>query len=201
MLNREDSPDDFDAKEWFLAGHPTVKEITGDIFVHAHEHCDACVLWLSRGSGELLTFWREFVTRLEARPTPLKQLRHDQWHRFASSLGGLDIWLLNPLGTLLRFEPVAGGRLKLVYVLPNLRNDVWLEDYQERLLLILSALDAMNNAQAKAVAMNRIPGSDPYGENPVQDNIYEALEEWEATLTARKQRRFIEEICIVEGQI
>ncbi len=197
MANAEGNPDDFDAREWVLAGYPRVKEITGDIFSHAQEHCDGCVLWLSCGSGELLTRWREFVARLEARP--LKQLRHDRLHPIVISRGSLDIWLLNPLGTLLRIEPVADGRLQHVYVLPNLRDDVWLDDAQERLLLITSALEVMNDARAKAIAMNRVSGSDPEGENAVQDNIYEALDEWQATLEARNERRFIEEIHIVEG--
>ena len=183
----------FDPRVYFELIFP----IRGDIFAFAPRNCDACALWLATpGDGRhgLYFSWIEFVNLLGGRPgNPLKCLRHDQWLPLLMG-DGPHPWQV-PMGNLIKIDP-AMGRLRYIYVFPNIENQRLTEPEQAH-SLVMGALETLNEAGAEDIAMNGILGAHPHRDEQIRPVMVDAIEQWSA-MEHHRSERSIQRIYLVD---
>ena len=162
-------PPPFDPRDYL---QPTIVPVKDDIFRFTPENCDACALWLRTAFNRLFAGWSEFARQLEAHRLFL--LKADEWQLIAPQRHDR-LWN-NPLGSIVWIKP-ALTKLRYIYFFPNLENASVDEPAQAR-LMVLCALERLNELGVKVVSMNGIHGADERIEDGIKDVMVRAVEEW-----------------------
>jgi hypothetical protein len=194
MCESESGDEEFNPRDYVVK--PSVVSRKDNIFEFAPSECDACAFWLSSGFRGLCHGWIEFVRDLSNPPHQVRQLVCDQWQPFALEDG-------NPAwkkfsGRLLWIDPAIGIRLKYVYLFPNM-DDGTLDDPEKARCMVMEALETLNDARAKNIAMNSIQGPDRHVRKSIKNVMFKAASDW-FTMDDNlcRSKRTIDQIYLVD---
>lgn len=172
-LRKVEMPEKINLRELVLRSDCPVYKIRGDIFDFAPKHCDGCALWLGHDCNRLISGWDRLARRLQEDPErKLYYLQHYQWFPFQNEDG---LWR-SPYGKLLKIKN-ALEKLSYLYVLPDIQCRRLYEPAQAR-RFVMNALEILNDAGVKEVAMNGIHGDPRENEKEIAKVMVDAACDW-----------------------
>jgi hypothetical protein len=135
-------------------------------------------LWLRFGGGDLFLSWQAFAGQLAGLPPEqVRQLRLNEQEPIRPiAIGPTSRPWWNPLGNLILLRP-ALHHLRLIYFFPNLAG-TFISDPAQARSLVMAALETLNEAGAKNVAMNGIQGNSHELNGQIAQVMADAANEW-----------------------